>query len=102
MAAPKISWCSSWPTLAVQAGRRLRLALPRLFFTIPYFLLVAWFHVVEVYYRHFSTTGPLLFIYNCARVLFIFYLFWMVETVGLALLRAVASKALAEIGHSSV
>ncbi|HEY1745989.1 MAG TPA: hypothetical protein VGG11_04390 [Xanthobacteraceae bacterium] len=43
-----------------------------------------------------------MFIYNCARVLFIFYLFWMVETVGLALLRAVASKALAEIGHSSV
>ena len=57
-----------------------------------------WFHAIDVYDNHFSDTGITVLIYNCARIAFIFYLFWMIETVGLATLRVTASKAMAEIG----
>jgi hypothetical protein len=68
-----------------------------LLFALPYMLLLVWFHGVDVYHRHFSQLGLIVFAYNCFRLLFIFYLFWMVETVGLWLLRIVAGKTLAHI-----
>jgi hypothetical protein len=68
-----------------------------LLFALPYMLLLVWFHGVDVYHQHFSQLGLIVFAYNCFRLLFIFYLFWMVETVGLWLLRIVAGKALAHI-----
>ena len=66
-------------------------------FALPYMLLLVWFHGVDVYHQHFSQLGLIVFAYNCFRLLFIFYLFWMVETVGLWLLRIVAGKTLAHI-----
>ena len=72
--------------------------MPRLFFALPYALLLVWFHGVDVYYRHFSEAELIVLLYNCFRVLFIFYLFWMVETVGALLLRAVARQELDQIG----
>ena len=90
---------------AATAGQRGGIAwlrgffgLPQLVFALPYVLLLVWFHGVDVYHRHFSQPGLIVFVYNCFRVLFIFYLFWMVVTAGLLLLRAVARKELEEIG----
>jgi hypothetical protein len=53
-----------------------------------YCALVAWFKWVDVYHAHFATAGPLVFAYNAFRVLFIFYLFWIVHAAGALLLRA--------------
>jgi len=72
--------------------------LPQFVFALPYVLLLVWFHGVDVYHRHFSQPGLIVLVYNCCRVLFIFYLFWMVVTAGLLLLRTVARKELAEVG----
>jgi hypothetical protein len=73
------------------------LAKPRLLFALPYVALLAWFKWVDVYHRHFSQSGFIVIIYNALRVLFIFYLFWMVTTAGLALLRIFARQELAQI-----
>src|SRR5205807_3832258 len=48
-----------------------------------------WFKYVDVYHTHFSDIGVLILLHNLFRVLFIFYLFWMIQGVGAALLRAV-------------
>lgn len=71
---------------------------PALLFAAPYALLLAWFHGVDVYHAHFSSSGPIVFVYNGFRVLFIFYLFWMVEVVGALLLRAVAGVEFEQLG----
>lgn len=60
--------------------------------------MLVWFHAADVYHRHFADAGLIVLAYNCFRVLFVFYLFWMVATAGLALLRTLAAKALEEIG----
>ena len=60
--------------------------------------LLIWFHEVDVYHHHFSEPGIIVVAYNCFRVLFIFYLFWIVATAGLLLLRTVARQELAELG----
>ena len=52
-----------------------------------YCALVAWFKWVDVYHAHFATAGPLLLAHNAFRVLFIFYLFWIVYAVGALALR---------------
>jgi hypothetical protein len=80
------------------AGRTAFFGLPRLAFALPYVALLIWFHEVDVYHRHFSESGIIVFAYNCFRVLFIFYLFWIVATAGLLLLRPVAHQELAELG----
>jgi hypothetical protein len=82
-----------------QPRSALAIVWPMLTFIAPYLLLMVWFHAVDVYDWHFSDTGAEIFVYNCSRVLFIFYLFWMIETAGLALLRVVASKAMTRIGR---
>jgi hypothetical protein len=50
--------------------------------------LITWFEYVDVYHSHFSDTGVLVLLNNLFRVLFIFYLFWIVQTVGAILLRS--------------
>ena len=71
--------------------------LPPLVFALPYLALLIWFHKIDVYHRHFFDSGLIVVAYNCFRVLFIFYLFWIVVTAGLLLLRGVAREELAEI-----
>jgi hypothetical protein len=72
--------------------------LPQLAFVLPYVALLVWFHEVDVYHRHFAEPGLIVVAYNCFRVFFIFYLFWIAATAGLLLLRAVARQELAELG----
>jgi hypothetical protein len=75
-------------------------AVPGLFqfaFALPYLALLVWFHGVDVYHHHFSEHGAIVVVYNCFRVLFCFYLFWIVATTGLLLARAVARQSLAKI-----
>ena len=49
--------------------------------------LITWFKYVDVYHSHFSA-AVLVLLNNLFRVLFIFYLFWIVQTVGAILLRS--------------
>ena len=58
-----------------------------------YLALVAWFKFVDVYHAHFATTGALVAVHNLCRVLFIFYLFWIVHAVGALALRAFGRAA---------
>lgn len=52
-----------------------------------YVALLIWFKYVDIYHTHFSDAGSLVLLRNLFRVLFIFYLFWVVQTVGAILLR---------------
>jgi hypothetical protein len=95
---------SSQPELRTQ-GKQPRSAawreffgLPQLAFMLPYVALLAWFREVDVYHRHFAEPGFIVVAYNCFRVLFIFYLFWIATTAGLLLLRVVLRQELAELG----
>lgn len=67
-------------------------------FAAPYAAILIWFARVDVYHRHFSEAGPLVFVNNVCRVLFIFYLFWMVHAAGALLLRLVAGRAVPDDG----
>jgi hypothetical protein len=67
-------------------GRRAD-ALLFLLFISGYAALIGWFKYVDVYHNHFSDTGGLLLLNNLFRVLFLFYLFWMIQAAGAALLR---------------
>jgi hypothetical protein len=64
-------------------------------FAAPFVALLLWFHYVDVYHRHFSETGWIVGAYNAFRILFIFYLFWIVEATGALLLRMTASSEFA-------
>jgi hypothetical protein len=68
------------------SGRRTDVFFFLLFFG-GYAALVAWFKYVDVYHTHFSDAGVLVLVNNLFRVLFIFYLFWIVQAVGAILLR---------------
>src|ERR1700740_656894 len=70
----------------------------RLLFSAIYVALLVWFKQVDVFHRQFSESGLVVFGYNCFRLLFIFYLFWMIEAVGLLTLRLIARKEVAETG----
>jgi hypothetical protein len=52
-----------------------------------YAALLAWFKLADVYHTHFATKGLIVVVYNAFRVLFIFYLFWIVYAVGALALR---------------
>src|ERR1700682_2697028 len=69
-------------------GRMAEVLIFMLFFG-GYAALIAWFKYVDVYHTHFSSTGVLVFLNNVFRVLFIFYLFWIVQATGALLLRLV-------------
>ncbi len=68
----------------------VRQAVGRLLFTAGYGATVLWFWQVDVYHKHFSEAGLLVFAHNMFRVAFMFYLFWMVHAAGMLLLRLVA------------
>ena len=52
-----------------------------------YIALLAWFKLVDIYHAHFATKGTVVIAYNAFRVLFIFYLFWIVYAAGALALR---------------
>jgi hypothetical protein len=52
-----------------------------------YAALLAWFKLADVYHTHFASTGLIVVVYNAFRVLFIFYLFWIVYAAGALALR---------------
>src|SRR5215210_7183455 len=70
-------------------------AVPLLAYISGYLLLVGWFKFVDVYHSHFSSSGPLLLAHNVFRIVFIFYLFFLIQSVGALLLRFVARESLA-------
>jgi hypothetical protein len=52
-----------------------------------YVALLVWFKHIDFYHTHFTTKGFLVAAYNFFRVLFIFYLFWIVYAAGAVALR---------------
>ena len=60
----------------------LRPALWLIAYVAGYEFIVLWFKRVDVYHRHFSDSGDLVFANNAFRVLFIFYLFWILHATG--------------------
>jgi hypothetical protein len=80
----------------ITSAERVRTTLSAVLFAVPYTVLLFWFHVVDVYHKHFSETGWLVLGYNAFRLIFCFYLFWIVEAAGAVLLRMVAKNELAE------
>jgi hypothetical protein len=57
-----------------------------------YGFLIAWFKLVDVYHAHFATRGLIVVAYNIFRVLFIFYLFWIVYAAGALALRWITGR----------
>jgi hypothetical protein len=72
-------------------------AIRALLFAAFYLLLLLWFHREDVYQHHFAQTGYIVACYNGFRILFIFYLFWIVAAPGLLVLRLTAPKQLTEV-----
>src|SRR2546425_6772429 len=91
------------PTLSIRLqfadsqDRRTHVLLFLLFFG-GYAVLIAWFRFVDVYHTHFSSTGVLICLNNLFRVLFIFYLFWIIQATGAILLRLLYRFDLDAIG----
>ena len=79
------------------AERRALIICFVLFFS-GYATMIGWFKYVDVYHAHFADTGLLIFAYNLFRVLFVFYLFWMVQAAGAMLLRLVGTLRPDEVG----
>ena len=52
-----------------------------------YAALLAWFKLEDIYHTQFAAKGMMVVIYNGFRVLFIFYLFWIVYAAGALALR---------------
>src|SRR5262245_25189783 len=76
----------------------IRSVLPRLAWTGVYVVLLFWFHGIDVYHKHFATTGLVVAAHNFFRVLFIAYLFWIVHAVGRWTLRLAAGKTVDDLG----
>jgi hypothetical protein len=85
------------PRMFHAGGRRAELLLFLLFFG-SYAALIAWFKFVDVYHTQFSSTGTLILLHNLFRMLFVFYLFWIVQSVGAACLRLLRKSELAALG----
>jgi hypothetical protein len=68
------------------ASRKLEILLVLLLVS-GYAALLAWFKYADVYHTHFFSTGFLPLLNTAFHVLFIFYLFCIVQTVGAAFLR---------------
>jgi hypothetical protein len=69
-----------------------------LFYVGGYAALIGWFKYVDVYHAHFSDTGIVILLHNLFRVVFVFYLFWMVQAAGAILLRAVGRLRPDDVG----
>jgi hypothetical protein len=52
-----------------------------------YGAFLTWFKLADVYHTHFASKGLIVVVYNAFRVLFIFYLFWIVYAAGALALR---------------
>ena len=52
-----------------------------------YAAMLAWFKLADIYHSYFATKGLIVVTYNVFRVLFIFYLFWIVYAAGALVLR---------------
>jgi hypothetical protein len=78
-------------------GRRTDQLLFLLFFG-GYAALIACFKYADVYHAHFSESGALILVNNLFRVLFVFYLFWIVQAAGAALLRLLGGAGPGTIG----
>lgn len=74
-------------------GEAAKQAAWGIFFTAGYAAILLWFGAIDVYHRRFSDAGLPVLIENVCRVVFIFYLFWIVHEVGAWLLRLVAGDA---------
>lgn len=62
-------------------------------FVVGYLALIVWFKGFDLYHTRFEASGALIVIYNLFRILFAFYLFWIVHAVGSILLRLIAGHA---------
>src|SRR5947208_1797381 len=71
----------------VCARVRTTVLLRFLLFLGGYAALIAWFMYVDVYHTHFSDAGVVILLHHLYRVLFVFYLFWIVQAVGAVFLR---------------
>lgn len=60
-----------------------------LVFVGGYAALLTWFKLVDVYHAHFATSGLIVVAHNAFRILFIFYLFWIVYAAGALALRQI-------------
>jgi hypothetical protein len=76
---------------------KLKHCAAALIFCFPYLVFLFWFQYTDVYHRHFSDSGAIVLLYNCFRTIFVFYLFWIIETPGILLLRAIAPVELAQL-----
>ncbi len=63
-----------------------------------YAALLGWFKSVDVYHLHFADTGALILVHNLFRILFVFYLFWMVQAAGAVLLRLIGRLRPQQVG----
>ena len=67
--------------------------LSLLLFAGGFLLLVGSFGSVDIYHQHFFAQGPAIFIYNLSRVVFAFYLIWIIYAVGFGIINFFASPA---------
>jgi hypothetical protein len=88
---------SSEPAASIQPNnRRRRRAQDLLAFSAyvaGFIALVGWFKAFDLYHTHFEASGALIAFYNLCRILFVFYLFWIVQAVGSFSLRLIAGAA---------
>ena len=62
-------------------------------FVAVYAATLFWFKEVDVYHKEFSTAGLQIAVYNLCRVIYIFYLFWIIYQVGNFLLTCLARNS---------
>jgi len=101
------SLSESLPSTETPSPSRLgaRALIGFLAYVTGYLGLVAWFKWVDVYHAHFATTGVLVVLHNLCRVLFIFYLFWIVHAAGALVLRAfgrAADQGMGQLEHTAL
>lgn len=58
------------------------------FFLIGFLAIVGWFNIVDVYHTHFFEHSIIVFIYNLFRIIFMFYVTWILYFSGYLLLSA--------------
>ena len=73
--------------------RPLKLTPGFIAFVAVYVAILLWFKYVDIYHQEFSTAGLQVAVYNLCRILYIFYLFWIVYQAGNFLLTRVAKEA---------
>ena len=67
-------------------------------FVAGYAAILFWFKDVDIYHKEFTATGVLVAIYNVCRILYIFYLFWIIYQVGNFLLACVGRDTWKRVG----